>query len=270
MLQVFSRSPRAARMVWLLLAVAVVGSFAMSLVQPAPVFAQAADEAAAPEEAAAEEPGSGEESVLMWLLRALGWRYWPTFLLLSFTLVSLLIMNFLYSRRDSICPLALIEGFEAHLSEKRYQEAYEMAKADESFLGKVLAAGLATISKGYAKAIEAMQEVAEEENMKIDHRLSYLSLIGSISTMVGLLGTVDGMIGAFIVIANSPTTPKPSELATGISMAMVTTLAGLVVAIPAIMAFNLFRNRFQRLSLEVGRHSETLMSHFEDATTGQG
>ncbi len=111
-----------------------------------------------------------------------------------------------------------------------------------------------------------MQEVAEDENMKIDHRLSYISLIGSISTMVGLLGTVDGMIASFVVIANSPTTPKPSELATGISMAMVTTLVGLTLAIPAMCAFNILRNRFQRLTLEVGIASENLMSRFENAS----
>ena len=123
--------------------------------------------------------------------------YSVIFLCLSFALVAVFVMNVLMARRESILPQHLIDGFEAHLNAKKYQEAYELAKNDESFLGKVLSAGLARLSSGYPQAIEAMQEVGEEENMKLEHRLSYLALIGTISPMFGLLGTVDGMVQAF-------------------------------------------------------------------------
>lgn len=247
---------------------ALVGLSSISV--PTPALGQ--DPAAAPADpAGGEQPAAPKkkESLLVWFYNSLGWRYAFSFLFLSFAFVSLFIMNILQARRDSICPVSLIETFETHLNEKRYQEAYELAKNDESFLGHVLAAGLAQLSVGYAKAVEAMQEVAEDESMKIDHRLSYLSLIGSLSTMIGLLGTVDGMIGSFSVIAASPTTPKPSELATGISMAMMTTAVGLVLAIPAIASFNILKNRFQRLTLEVGIASENLMSRFENLSQQQ-
>ena len=79
-----------------------------------------------------------------------------------------------------------------------------------------------------------MQEVGEEENMKLEHRLSYMALIGTLSPMIGLLGTVQGMISSFSVIANSSATPKPKELAEGISTALFTTMVGLAIAIPAI------------------------------------
>jgi biopolymer transport protein ExbB len=82
--------------------------------------------------------------------------------------------------------------------------------------------------------------------------------------MVGLFGTVDGMIRSFSVIANSASTPKASELATGISTALFTTLVGLAIAIPAIAAYNILRNRIARLVLEVGILSEGLMSRFEN------
>jgi biopolymer transport protein ExbB len=111
--------------------------------------------------------------------------------------------------------------------------------------------------------------VGEEENMKLEHRLSYMALIGSIAPMVGLLGTVDGMIGSFSVIANSPTTPKPNELAAGIATALFTTLIGLVIAIPAIAVYNILKNRVSRLVLEVGIISEDLLSRFQNFT-GQG
>jgi biopolymer transport protein ExbB len=205
-----------------------------------------------------------DERVLEWVVKALGWGYSIIFLGLSFTLVALFVMNLLTARRDNVCPMLLVEAFENHLNEKRYQEAYELAKADESFLGQVLSAGLAKLSVGYPQAIEAMQEVGEEENMKLEHRLSYLALIGTISPMVGLFGTVHGMIRSFRVIATSEATPKPSELAEGISTALFTTLLGLAIAIPAIAAYNILKNRVQRLVLEVGILSESLMSRFEN------
>lgn len=215
---------------------------------------------------AGETSGGGDEriSYLGWAFEALGWGYSFIFLALSFTLVALFVMNVLTARRDNVCPVHLVEGFESHLNEKRYQEAYELAKSDDSFLGQVLSAGLAKLSAGYSQAIEAMQEVGEEENMKLDHRLSYLALIGTISPMIGLFGTVHGMISSFSVIARSPTTPKPSELASGISTALFTTLIGLFIAIPAIAAYSILRNRVARLVLEVGILSEGLMSRFEN------
>ena len=208
-------------------------------------------------------PPTPRRSYLGWLYDSLGLLYSVIFLSLSFALVAVFVMNVLMARRENILPAQLIEGFEAHLNAKKYQEAYELAKNDESFLGKVLSAGLARLSSGYPQAVEAMQEVGEEENMQLEHRLSYLALIGTISPMFGLLGTVDGMVQAFEVIARSTVSPKPAELADGIATALVTTLVGLWLAIPAICAFNILRNRFARLVLEVGIVSENLMSRFQ-------
>ncbi|HUT93566.1 MAG TPA: MotA/TolQ/ExbB proton channel family protein [Thermoguttaceae bacterium] len=230
---------------------------------------EAAAPAAAPAEPEAADTGAAaqDKTYLVWMWEALGLFYSVVFLALSFTLVALLVMNLLTARRDSILPTGLVEGFEAQLNEKKYQDAYEMAKNDDSFLGQVLSAGLAKLSSGYQPAIEAMQEVGEEENMKLEHRLSYMALIGTISPMVGLLGTVQGMISSFSVIANSPTTPKPSELAAGISTALFTTLVGLFIAIPAIALYNILRNRVARLVLEVGIVSEGLMGRFSGVGT---
>lgn len=228
---------------------------------PDVVSAQAAPAGGA---AAAKPAEKKRVSFLYWTFRALGWTYSVAFLGMSFVFVALMVMNVLTLRRDNIVPVHLVEGFEAHLNEKRYQEAYELAKSDDSVLGQVLSAGLAKLSSGYPQAIEAMQEVGEEENMKMEHRLSYIALIGTIAPMVGLLGTVDGMIRSFSVIANSTTTPSPSELAEGISTALVTTLVGLLIAIPAIGIYNILKNRISRLVLEIGILSEGLMSRFEN------
>jgi biopolymer transport protein ExbB len=204
------------------------------------------------------------ESLLVFYFRALGWFYTIAFLFISFVFVALVVMNLLAARRENVVPISLVQGFEQFLNEKKYQEAYELAKSDDSYLGQVLSAGLAKLSQGYPQAIEAMQEVGEEENMKLEHRLSYIALVGTVSPMVGLLGTVDGMVQSFMVIAQSEVTPKPSELAMGISTALITTLVGLWLAIPAIAVFGILRNRFQRLTLEVGIVAETLMSRFQN------
>ena len=215
------------------------------------------------QEGAAAVPTKTQESLLGWLMHSLGLFYIVIFLSLSFITVALFIMNFLSVRRESVCPQHLVEGFEAHLDEKQYQEAYELAKTDESFLGSVLSAGLAKLSTSYQHALSAMQEVGAEENMKLEHRLSYLALIGSLSPMIGLFGTVDGMIRSFYTIANGGGTPDPNKLAEGISTALLTTLIGLAIAIPAIAGYNILRNRVQRLVLEVGITSENLMGRFE-------
>ncbi len=213
--------------------------------------------------AAPPAPVTEAPNYLQWTFQALGWTYTIPFLFLSFTLVALIVMNLLTARRENICPIALVEAFEAHINERKLQEAYELAKGDESFLGQVLSAGLAKLSSGYPQAIEAMQEVGEEENMKLEHRLSYMALIGTISPMIGLLGTVQGMIMSFEVIARSTTQPKPSELANGVATALFTTLIGLFIAIPAVAAYGLLKNRVARLVLEVGILSDNLMSRLD-------
>lgn len=237
---------------------------------PAPQAA-AGQEAAGQGEAANANGGgaatAARKSVLKWLYDSLGITYILVFLGMSFILVGLVISSIIASRKERVCPQALVDGFENLLNEKKYQDAYELAKADETFLGNVLSSGLARINGGYAKAAEAMQEAGQEESMKIQHLLSYLSLIGAIAPMVGLFGTVDGMIRAFFEIATSGGSPDPQKLADGISKALVTTLLGLAIAIPAIAAYSMLRNRFERLELEVGLASGNLMSRFENVGT---
>jgi len=219
-----------------------------------------------PTEAFAQDSAGGAAkgtNMLTKIIDSLGWLYLIIFLSLSFTLVSLVVMNILMLRRDKIVPFELVQSFEARLDAKEYQEAYEMAKVDESFLGQVLSAGLGKLSSGYPQAIEAMQEVGEEEDMKIEHRLSYVALIGTLAPMIGLAGTVHGMINSFDVISTSESDPDPRELATGISKALFTTIAGLIIAIPSIAVFSILKNRASRLVLEVGILSEGLMSRFQ-------
>lgn len=242
------------------------GGGAAEVVEPPADAGQPDADAGGNDQAQQDAPPASEEppNLLRWIYNSLGLGYLAIFLLISITLVSLFVMNILSARRDTLCPQELVDSFEEKLNDKEFQAAYDMARTDESVLGQVLSAGLAKLSRGYNKALEGMQEVGEEESMKLEHRLSYMALIGNISPMIGLFGTVHGMILSFQVIQISGSTPNPAELAGGISKALLTTLVGLAIAIPAIASYNVLRNRVTRLLLEVGVTSENLMSRFED------
>jgi biopolymer transport protein ExbB len=220
-------------------------------------------DAGAPPPAPAGDTQSSQqpESFLSWMIRASGF-FGVILLLLSFLMVAVIMMNILQVRRDNLLPPSFIEAFEAKLQAKDYQGAYETARSDDSFVARVLAAGLSKLNRGYSEAVEGMQEVGEEETMDMEHKLSYLALIGTIAPMIGLMGTVYGMIQSFSKIAQSEVAPKPKELADGISTALFTTLEGLTVAIPAMIAYSLLRNRMNKYVLEVGMVSEGLMSRF--------
>jgi len=266
------RSPKnwAALLLAMILTFMVIPTFGTS-------HAVGQDEGAAPPPAAApadagaadDEPATPQtKNFLTWMIEALGWLWLLVFAALSFVMVALIMMNVLQVRRDVLLPNEFVEEFEQKLNGKDFQGAYEIARNDDSFVARVLAAGMGRLSRGYPEAVEGMQEAGEDENMALEHRLSYLALIGTVAPMLGLMGTVQGMIESFETISNSVVAPKPSELAEGISKALFTTLIGLMIAVPAMVFYSILKNRIQRLVLEIGMVSEGLMSRF--AAVGKG
>jgi len=204
-----------------------------------------------------------QESLLAWMIRASG-IFGFLIMLVLFAMIAIIMMIALQLRRDNYLPSSFIEDFEQQLQAKDYQGAYESAKGSDSFIGRIMAAGMGRLSRGYDEAVEQMQQVGEDETMSMEHKIGYLALIGSIAPMLGLLGTVQGMVMAFQVIANSTTSPKPSELADGIATALFTTLEGLVVAIPAIVFYSLYKNRLARFLMECGFVADNLMKNFQN------
>ena len=228
-----------------------------------PAAAADAGGATADPAAAAAPTAPTSESLLTKSIGSLGYFFGPIFLVISFMLVALVMMNVLQIRRDVLLPPDFVDDFEDQLNNKDYQGAYNIARDHDSMVARVLTSGLTKLNRGYSEAVEGMQEVGEDENMSLEHRLSYLALIGSIAPMIGLAGTVTGMISSFDEIANSATQPEPAKLADGISTALWTTLVGLGIAIPAMIAYSILRNRVSRLVLEVGMVSEGLMARFQ-------
>lgn len=227
-----------------------------------------------PADEAADGAGAadgGGENLLMYFINAMGPTYSIIFLILSFAFVTLVVMGVLQLRRSVLMPESLSNDFEQHVAAREFQPAFELAKENDSYLGHVVAAGMGALtSGGQSKAIEAMQDTSSDEVMKIEHKISYIALIGALGPMFGLLGTVDGMVRSFYVIAQSSTAPKPKDLASGIATALITTLVGLWVAIPAITAFAVFKNWLQRLSSDTDAEAERLVGQVVTATQQRG
>ena len=208
------------------------------------------------QEEAAEQKS---QSLLVWLWNGLGPLYAIAFLFISFALVALAFKYFLALRRSTNIPEELQTQFEDLVTHRQFSEAYELVKEDDTYLGRVLASGMAKVTSGYDKSVAAMQETSDDISMGYEQGLSYVGLIASTATMVGLLGTVHGMIMSFQVIATATAAPKPNELAGGISTAMLTTMVGLLASIPALCIFLFLKNRMDRIVFEVSSISEDLI-----------
>jgi biopolymer transport protein ExbB len=182
---------------------------------------------------------------------------------LSIAGLSLVITFAMQIRRDVMVPPDLLAHVEGLFEEEDYDAALEVVEGQACFLSSVMAAGLPRIDRPYHDIEVAMEEAGDQESSRLHQKIGYLSLIAAISPMLGLLGTVMGMVEAFDTIAGSKTSPKPSELANGISKALMTTMMGLSVAIPMSVAYFVFRNRVNNAIVEVANIATELMERFD-------
>lgn len=251
-----------APMTRLLVACCLFAASAVTITCLTPAAAIAQDEG---EVVTDESEGAPQKpSLLVYIAVACGWIFGPVFLVLSFVFVALVVMCFMQVRKQLLLPESLAHQFEQHLEAKEYQPAYELAKNDDSYLGHVLAAGMSKLQAGYSESVASMEEAQGIEQMKLEHKISYISLIGALAPMLGLLGTVQGMVDSFKKISDNPgVAPKPEQLAEGIATALVTTLIGLWIAIPAISFFHLFRNRVEEINSDASEESMRLMARFK-------
>ena len=207
-------------------------------------------------------PASGEpgEAVRFWDLILAGKLTGLVIIALSFVAFALIVYYFLTIRKGVLLPNDLVLSAHAALREGRLEQAVERCRDDESLIGRVLSAGLRERGQPGQRIRQAMEDAGDDEVLRLQRRISYLSLIGTITPMLGLYGTVIGMIRSFNVIAHKAGVPKPSELAEGISQALVTTWLGLFVAIPAMFFYGIFLNRVAGVALEAAEVAEELMA----------
>jgi biopolymer transport protein ExbB len=199
--------------------------------------------------------------VLMVDCGTIGWILWA----MSIMTVAIVVQYFIAIRREHILPVAVLAHVRELFDEKQYGEAIEVSSGEPSFLSYVVHAGLSDASHGYPAMERAMEEAAEERTTKFLRQIEWLNLIGNISPMLGLFGTVWGMILAFQTLANSGGAADPSKLSGSIGIALVTTLLGLAIAIPALAVYAIMRNRVDSLTSEAMVAAQDLIATFRPA-----
>lgn len=190
-------------------------------------------------------------SFLIWLL-----------LLMSIATIALIIHFLLQNRRINVVPEDLVGDLEGLLGERKFREAIQLAENDESIFGEVMHAALTEASNGYGAMERAVEETADLASTRKLRGLELLNVFGAVGPMVGLFGTVYGMIVAFWTIVDAGGQPDPAQLAAGISTALVTTFWGLVVGIPAVAAGALIRTKIEALVTEAMVEAEALIGRF--------
>lgn len=184
-------------------------------------------------------------------------------LLMSAVVMGFSIMLVFKFRKNQVIPDETRDEIEALLAEKKYREAIEFAQEEESYLGLVASAALSEAANGYGAMERAVEEAGDAEAVKMLRPIEYLNVLGNISPMIGLFGTVFGMIVAFQALVEGGGSADPVKLAGGISTALVTTFWGLVVAIPALTAYSLIRNKVDAHCAEGMLIVEELISPFK-------
>jgi biopolymer transport protein ExbB len=163
----------------------------------------------------------------------------------------------------------LLNEVEQLLSEGNLDEALTMAQADPSFAGKVLAGALGRSSGGYEEVRKGLEETAAVESFRVNARISLLSLVGNIGPLLGLLGTVTGMITSFQKIEMMKA-PTPGDLAVGVYESLVNTTMGLFISIIFLSSYFFMKNKITdvmlRISTEISDMFARIMAPQEGAS----
>jgi biopolymer transport protein ExbB len=212
-------------------------------------------------------PAAREGKTLLEHIQSGGW-IGHVIVLLSIVALGLVIAHFIQVRRARLAPPEVVTGLRNLLRAGDLQGAIRACQdeVNDSFLTRVLGAALLRCSKspfGLMELRTALEESGQEQVTRLHRSTDGIGLIASVAPMLGLLGTVVGMVGAFETIADTEGVAKPYELAGYISIALITTVEGLIVAIPCTAVYTYARNRIDRLTGEVGVLIEEMMGEIE-------
>ncbi len=182
--------------------------------------------------------------------RMINLSIWLTIGATSFAMVWLAADGVITVKREKIMPQALVDGVRKSLTEGNLENALTACETNPSPLSNILMAGFANISEGYDVIQESVAKTTEMENERLLQRINYLDLCAQLAPMLGLLGTVTGMMGAFATLGSGGGGANAKMLAVNIAVALWTTAVGLIISIPAILALTFLRNYATRLFIE--------------------
>ncbi len=231
------------------------------------VFAQEPPPPAPPAGSEAPPPAPTKKTLWQEWIVPLGWCGYPL-ALCSIGVVTMIILNVRMVTRKNLMPIGVVVPLRAAAEQRDVGQMYSLCRATPNLFTKGLIPGLRKINpedpaSSKSNMESAIAEAVGREEAQVSFWINFLSLFASISPMIGLLGTVSGMIGAFGQIGAGGM-GRPEQLAENIKEALFTTAAGLMIAVPAIFAFFLFRNNLSRII----RDAEGLYSEIVDGLTG--
>jgi biopolymer transport protein ExbB len=183
---------------------------------------------------------------------------WPI-LICSVVALAITIERFWSLRRASIDTREFMDIMRTVLRQNRFQDAIDVCDETDGPIARIMKAGLLKHNRSKEDIREAIADAGHLEIPRLERYLSALATCANIAPLLGLLGTVTGMIQAFAQIQHMEGLVNPADLAGGINSALVTTAAGLTVAIPTLVAYNYFVSRVENMILEMEISSSELV-----------
>ena len=200
-----------------------------------------------------------QPSIVVHTIKSLGLFFGIVMLLISVALVAMIVLLAMDLRFAVAIPPAFVEDFTDTVNKRQFKAAYEMARDDGSFLGRVMSAGMSRLQYGIEDAREAAMNQVEAMKATKDQLLTFLAVIGTVGPLLGLLGTVVGMIKTFQSLATAKQV-NIGELSGGISHALAATLIGIGLSVPAILFHGFFKNRLTRLAQDTSNMADDLLT----------
>jgi biopolymer transport protein ExbB len=227
-----------------------------------------AQDPAAPPAPAPTATGGG--SKFLFIITSVGWLFGIILLGVAMWMVALVVLLALDLRMPGAIPPGFVEEFTNTVNQRNFKGAYDMAKADASFLGRVMTAGMSRLQYGLEDAREAAANALESLKSDKDQKNNYLAVIATLGPLLGLVGTVFGMIGAFMTLSETSQASNATKLAGDIAHALSVTLIGVAISCPAIAMNTFFRNRIVRIMLDVGHIADDLLTqmYYNSKKTG--
>ncbi|MBM4000226.1 MAG: MotA/TolQ/ExbB proton channel family protein [Planctomycetes bacterium] len=184
----------------------------------------------------------------------------------SLTAAYLVFEQFLTLRRKELVPDGLADETRALVAAGQLAQADAKCRERPSLLSFVLLYGIGEADGGWSAVEKGLEDALAEQSARLFRRVEYLSVIGGIAPMLGLLGTVTGMIMAFEQVARTQGSAGAAELAEGIYQALVTTVVGLIIAIPSLGAFAILRNRVDEMAAEAAYQAQHALGPLKHAS----
>jgi biopolymer transport protein ExbB len=193
---------------------------------------------------------------------------WIAYIIMALSVVALalVIEHSVSIRRSTIVPPLAIEQMMSLMGEREYEQALQYSADEPSMLGYVVNTALLEAPNGFGAMERALEEALEERSAKLYRKTEYLNIIGAVSPMLGLFGTVVGMILLFSAIHAADSFPRAQVVADNVAVALVATFWGLAVAIPSLSIYAMFRNRIEVLTAECALAADRIIGYLKPAT----